>query len=533
MSKNRTTIVTYALLALMALVAFLLPDSILPAVHGAAPPDEMKLMGTIWDFKASHPDFEMVPNPGHTAANVAGWLGPDARPIFNAGGIAGSPYEDRVAYWKLDDGAGTTASDEEGLNNGMLKNGPTWVAGKEGSAVHFDGTNDYVEVANSPQMQIKGDITFAGWFKLDSNFTAGSLKTRVIMEKFLSTEKDFHIALAGADYNRPEVPKGRLVFKVENGPTTEYFCYVWSNQSMWQAGVWYHFAAVLRSSATSENKIINNGVKDTANVIAAGVGFLDTDYGAPMRIGGKTIDYDGLATDIYFKGTIDDVQIYDRALTADDFIGWGGGFRVNAEWRDSGGRNIAPQLYTPLSLVKSDACASLISDVAGVKGANTNGDITSAATFNEWFHDILGTNMSIQHSITLHLNGDVYEYLDDEFDPINGLLMGNEGLYYNRLFTYAITAPFKYHSCGKQFIEFQGGDGAWVFINGDLVLDLGGVRSTANQIVELDRLGLTDGEECTMHFFYSQRHSGASMFRMRTNIEFETETNVGVSARFD
>jgi hypothetical protein len=59
------------------------------------------------------------------------------------------PPTDLVALWHFDEGVGTTASDSRGNgNNGTLKptgSEPTWVIGKFGNALSFDGTDDYVD----------------------------------------------------------------------------------------------------------------------------------------------------------------------------------------------------------------------------------------------------------------------------------------------------------------------------------------------------------------------------------------------------
>src|SRR3989339_721474 len=61
-----------------------------------------------------------------------------------------------VAHWKMDEKTGQYANDTSGTNTGTLGSGatadasdPTWASGKYGSALKFDGVNDYVSVANS------------------------------------------------------------------------------------------------------------------------------------------------------------------------------------------------------------------------------------------------------------------------------------------------------------------------------------------------------------------------------------------------
>jgi fibro-slime domain-containing protein len=173
-------------------------------------------------------------------------------------------------------------------------------------------------------------------------------------------------------------------------------------------------------------------------------------------------------------------------------------------------------------------------DIAGTSGASSNGDIQSASTFEQWFTDVPGTNMATAHVITLTKNGSgVYEYLTNAFWPIDGKLLGNQGAH-NSQFTYAISADFTYSQCTGQFQEFQGGDGAWMFINNQLAMDLGGMGSSVSQFVNFDRLGLVNGNSYRLDFFYSQRQTSNGVFRLRTNVPLSTKTILPpVTAAFD
>ena len=69
-----------------------------------------------------------------------------------------------IGLWLLDDGKGEKVKDTSGNNqHGTLRNGAKWTAGKFGQAVDLDGQNDYVEIADSPQLGGMKQITVAGW----------------------------------------------------------------------------------------------------------------------------------------------------------------------------------------------------------------------------------------------------------------------------------------------------------------------------------------------------------------------------------
>ena len=142
------------------------------------------------------------------------------------------------------------------------------------------------------------------------------------------------------------------------------------------------------------------------------------------------------------------------------------------------------------------------------------------STLGQRFTDVPGRNMSAPHPITLSRDGaGVYTYVTEEFHPIDDRLFGNQGDGHNHYFTYSLSAKFVYKAGWQQFVQFSGGDGAWLYIDDQLAIDLGGVRTGVDQYVSLDRLGLTDGQTYSMRLFYAQRDSMSSAFRLRTTLD--------------
>ena len=84
-----------------------------------------------------------------------------------------------------------------------------------------------------------------------------------------------------------------------------------------------------------------------------------------------------------------------------------------------------------------------------------------------------------------------------------------------------------------QIFKFVGDDDVWVFINDQLVIDLGGVHAARTQYVDLSRLGLVDGETYALDFFFAERHRAQSNFRIVTNLELESDGPVAITALFD
>jgi fibro-slime domain-containing protein len=166
-------------------------------------------------------------------------------------------------------------------------------------------------------------------------------------------------------------------------------------------------------------------------------------------------------------------------------------------------------------------CGVTPKDVAGTKGIASTAGIPNAAGFNQWYNDVLGVNLSMPHTILLGRNqaNTQWQFINDAFWPIDKKLKGNENQAHNNYFTWTASAQFIHHECMDTFVEFLGKDDMWIFIDGKLVMDRGGVIPTLTHHVDMDRLGLEDGEVYTIDLFYAQRNAAMSQFRLFTNLD--------------
>ncbi len=187
------------------------------------------------------------------------------------------------------------------------------------------------------------------------------------------------------------------------------------------------------------------------------------------------------------------------------------------------------------SVSGTDMCGDDFDDTAGSFGGTGDGGVTDSATFEQWFSDYMGTNLSQPLTLNLMRNAmGVYEYLTDDFYPIDNELLGNEGDDHNQYFTYTFSASFVYEGCADHFFEFTGNDDCWAYIDRRRVIDLGGVASPVRQYVAVDRLDLVDGETYMLDFFFAHRaDSHNSVFRMRTTLPLHSAKGVLATSGFD
>jgi fibro-slime domain-containing protein len=151
--------------------------------------------------------------------------------------------------------------------------------------------------------------------------------------------------------------------------------------------------------------------------------------------------------------------------------------------------------------------------------SHTPRSVTTEENFNQWFNDTEGINQKINYNLELLLDEEdgKYKYLNNLFFPIDGRLWGNEGNTHNYHFTLELHTQFVYKS--EDIFYFRGDDDLWVFINNQLVIDLGGVHSTSSASINLDTLGLIVGEIYDMDIFFTERHTVSSVFEIQTTID--------------
>lgn len=170
-------------------------------------------------------------------------------------------------------------------------------------------------------------------------------------------------------------------------------------------------------------------------------------------------------------------------------------------------------------LVKTDLGADK-KPVYAPSGATAT--VSGQASFDQWYRDVDGINMRFDMPLVLsQLSPGVYGFSDSEFFPLDGLGWGEEVLGHNFHFTTEIHGTFLYR--GGEVFTFTGDDDVFVFVNGKLALDLGGVHGPESDTIDFDAqasaLGISTGNVYTLDVFHAERHTSMSNFRIETSID--------------
>ncbi len=202
-----------------------------------------------------------------------------------------------VGYWSFNapDMAGNTAYDRSGQgNNGTLTGGPTRAIGKIGQALSFDGVNDYVDVGDpaSGVLDVQtGDMTISGWIYM-----------RTTDEQYLAAKSDCgdpneYLLYGGTGGNKPG-------FRVINSAGTSFRA---DSVNALNTNSWYHLVGVKQGSNIY---LYINGAWD--NTLAISGTFSGNTLS--LMIGRRTT----ATCEQFLDGLIDDVRVYNRALSADE-----------------------------------------------------------------------------------------------------------------------------------------------------------------------------------------------------------------------
>ena len=195
-----------------------------------------------------------------------------------------------VSYWSFDEATSTIAYDNQSTNNGTLTNGPTWQSESNcvsGSCLSFDGSDDYVNCGNPV---ITGTFTVEAWAQV------ATTSLRTIIGTRSPSDAGFDMKFQNGNSIHGDIGNGTTWITTAADASFNY-----------QLNTWYHLAYVV--TPTGYTIYVNGNQVGSGSYAQNTPVFSDANHaiaiGAYEVRGGE-----------YFFGLIDEVRIYNRALSA-------------------------------------------------------------------------------------------------------------------------------------------------------------------------------------------------------------------------
>ncbi len=215
----------------------------------------------------------------------------DIDPCFVSVGSNGQnpwePIEGMISYWKFDQRGGTTVYDFVGDNNGVI-NGAVWINGKVDGALSFNGSGDYVNCGNATSLNITGAITIKAWIYPTSSHWGGIVSKGDDIASHDDYALWFDNGVLEMSFNWPENWK---MFSGNISIPLNAWSYV--------GGTW----------DGNKVRLYVNGELDKEFNWSEGISTSSAELYIGVNLGGGNE---------YFNGKIDEVAIYDIALSSEE-----------------------------------------------------------------------------------------------------------------------------------------------------------------------------------------------------------------------
>ncbi len=203
-----------------------------------------------------------------------------------------------VGHWAMDEGSGTTLTDSSTYHdNGTTVGNPTWGAGVRGSALTFSGSGQYATVPHGAQFDLTNAITIAAWVR------PGQVGTQDLVKKAVNgATNGYELALASSTSAWPQ----RVFFRFNQQTDGDTYRLSARAASIYPIdGTWVHYAGTYDGTTM---KLYINGVLDTSRTVSVTIGTNSLPVSFAAENNGARA----------FKGGLDDVRIYSRALSASE-----------------------------------------------------------------------------------------------------------------------------------------------------------------------------------------------------------------------
>lgn len=261
-----------------------------------------------WCRRTERGDTECV--PFRTAGTACGFFAPSWQQVRCAPGLVCTDFDPSVpdlggkcrractsvppalaAWWPLDEAAGPTAMDYLARLDGRHANQPTPVEGVAGRALSFDGVNDYLEIANAPDLNFgTGDFSFVSWIRTTAT------GTNVVLDKRQETGSlGYHVYLSNG-LPGIQLGDGRLRS--------------WSGTQRINDGQWHHVAVTVDRDRSDGIRFYVDGRPAGVADPTPGRGSITST--APLRFALRTLT----TFNTPWRGALDEPALFSRALSA-------------------------------------------------------------------------------------------------------------------------------------------------------------------------------------------------------------------------
>jgi hypothetical protein len=351
-----------------------------------------------------------------------------------------------VGYWPF---AGN-ANDISGNSNNGTVNGAALTTDRNGnanSAYNFDGVNDYIQVPHSSSISLIGDITMSAWVK--TNGSNGQNYQPIISKRETYWKWEYSMALS---YHNSIIHNTKLLAaralamgNQEQG---------WSS-TPYQQNTWEHWVVTI---SNSQMKIYKNGILDHTQAFS----LVPVNQVCPLLFGKNTL----VDNTEQFKGNIDDIGIWNRALTQQE---------ISSMYYQTTNVNCLPNYvptnglvgYWPFCGNANDASsngnngavngATLTTDRNGVansaynfNGINDNISIPNSTSLSNMTRVINGAPISVIPAVNLNWNDTIFASINYENNVSLGAFAGYR-------FMEKFTLGYSYDVSTNNFNRYNGG----------------------------------------------------------------------------
>jgi hypothetical protein len=334
-----------------------------------------------------------------------------------------------VGWWKLDEGSGTLVLDNSGHgNNGTLRGNPQWVVGHDDDALEFDGVGDYVEVPHDASLTVDTEVSVMAW---------------IYTERYNSSGGDWQAILAKSNdprsYSFYTYVNGTLHFSVGPGGA-----YVGSNSTgQVPLNEWAHVCAMVVDG--HHQYYINGEDAGTGGTGTIPPGAADT---ATVMIG---MTHEGGNE---FLGMIDDVRIYNKALSQDEVKQAMRGDPTLA-WDPSPAHRSTPDIYKAASLSWSPGEKAAEHDVYFGTDRGAVEDADASDTSGVYRGRQSGTSYTPPEGV--EWGGGPYYWRIDEYNTDGTISKGN--LWTFTVADFLLVDDFEEYDAGENQIWYAWHDG--------------------------------------------------------------------------